>query len=198
METKADRQRLREVFSQINPLSEEEWGQFEPMLETETVRKNDFLIREGQVAKHIYFICEGMVRVYLKGAPKEISLDFAFEHTFVSSYASFLQQIPSAVSIEAFMETRVIRFSRDHLYQRYEASHMAERMGRLIAEFQYLRKNSREIALLKYPATQRYLQLLKQQPRLVQEIPVKYLASYLGVEPESLSRIRKSLGEVIS
>lgn len=190
---KTDRQRLREVFSQINPLSEAEWAKFEPFLETITFRRSDFLVREGQVEKHIFFICEGMVRVYLVNADKEISLDFGFENSFITSYASFLQQLPSTVSIEALSETRVLRFSRDKLYRFYEASHQAERIGRLIAEYQYIRKNSREISLLKYTATQRYLQLLEQQPRLVQEIPVKYLASYLGVEPESLSRIRKSL-----
>ena len=193
METKSDRQRLREVFSKINPLSEAEWKKFEPLLETATFGKNDFLIREGQVEKHISFICEGMVRVYLIDADKDISLDFGFENTFVTSYASFLQRLPSAVSIEALSETRVLRFSHNKLYRFYEESHQAERMGRLIAEYQYIRKNSREVSLLKYTATQRYLQLLEQQPRLVQEIPVKYLASYLGVEPESLSRIRKSL-----
>ncbi len=189
-----ERQRLRKAFSQITEVSTAEWSTFEDLIEEDSFRKNEFLIREGRVERFIYFICEGMVRVFLTEEGKEISLDFAFENMFTSSYSSFLQQQPSAVYIEALADTRVLKFSHDKLYRLYDRSHQAERMGRLIAELNYIRKNNREISFLKYTAKERYLNLLEQHPKLVQEIPVKYLASYLGIEPESLSRIRRSVG----
>ena len=79
------------------------------------------------------------------------------------------------------------------MYQLYEMSSRGERIGRLMAEMLYIRRTKREIALLTKSATERYKLLLKQHPNLVQEISVKHLASYLGIQPESLSRIRKKI-----
>jgi CRP/FNR family transcriptional regulator, anaerobic regulatory protein len=178
------KQRLRKLLSQLEALSTDEWERFEGMVEEDTFDKNDFLTREGQVERYIYFICEGIVRVFFTDKDKEISLDFAFEGTFTTSYASFLQQQPSVIYIEALTEK---------LYRFYDQSQKAERIGRLIAEANYIRKNNREISFLKFTAKERYLQLLEEHPKLVQEIPIKFLASYLGIKPESLSRIRRTV-----
>ncbi len=184
-------QSLKNQLNRIEPHTEEEWQGFLALMEPYSVSKNDYLLREGQTEKYIHFVNEGLVRVFLRDEAKEISLDFIFASQFVSSYSSFLQQTPSKVNIQALADTQTFRLSHEKLYAFYNVSHKAERVGRIIAEQAYIRKTNREIAFLKLTAKERYEQLLEQNPGLVQHIPVKYLASYLGIEPESLSRIRR-------
>lgn len=184
---------LRKAVNQIVELSEEDWQKFEQLIEPDFTAKNDFLIKEGQTEQYIHFICQGMVRVYLTQDGKEICLDFVFDTMFVSAYSSFLLQQPSRINIQALVDTQTLKFSHTKLYQFYESSHKAERVGRMIAEQAYIRKNTREISFLTSTAKERYLDLLEQNPTFAQKIPIKYLASFLGIEPESLSRIRRTI-----
>lgn len=184
--------RLREQFARLAPLSDIAWNLFTPLVEPVEYPRNELLISAGQIEQHIHFLTAGLVRVFLNKDGKEICLDFAFEGEFTSSYASFLTRQPSQVTLQALADTQTLRFRHDRLAQLYDASPEAERVGRRIAEQLYLRKTGREISFLTRTATERYGDLLHQHPALVQTIPVKYLASYLGIEPESLSRIRRA------
>ncbi|MFD2934421.1 Crp/Fnr family transcriptional regulator [Spirosoma flavum] len=187
--------RLRQRLDTLSPQTDDDWRQFTPIVESVTYQKNDFLIQAGQVENHIYYIEEGMVRLFLNDDGKDISLDFVFSHDFVSAYSSFLTGQPTAFTVQALTDVQALRFSRSNLMNLYDQSHKAERIGRLIAEQAFLRKTSREVQFLTSTAKQRYLQLLEQNPILVQKISIKHLSSYLGIEPESLSRIRR---EVVS
>jgi CRP-like cAMP-binding protein len=188
-----DLDRLHQRFNEFTQLTDEQWARFVPIVETVTYPKHDFLIEAGQVERYIYYIAEGMVRLSLNQDGKDVSIDFVFSHNFVSAYSSFLTTQPSAFSIQALTGVRALRFSRTNLLLLYDESHPAERIGRLIAEQAFLRKTSREVQFMTSTAKQRYVQLLVQNPLLVQTISVRHLASYLGIEPESLSRIRREL-----
>ena len=134
-----------------------------------------------------------MVRLFLPLDGKEISLNFSFSHDFTSTYSSFLTGQPTDFTVQALTDVQALRFSRANLFALYDQSHQAERIGRLIAEQAFLRKTSREVQFLTSTAKQRYVQLLEQNPTLVQTISIRHLASYLGIEPESLSRIRREI-----
>ncbi|MEZ0540028.1 Crp/Fnr family transcriptional regulator [Fibrella arboris] len=186
-------EQLRQRLSDFTLLTDDQWARFLSIVEPATYAKNTFLIEAGQVEQHIYYLADGLVRLSLNHDGKDVSIDFVFSQNLFSAYSSFLSQQPSAFSVQALTSVSVLRFSRANLHILYDESHQAERIGRLIAEQAFLRKTSREVLFLTSTAKQRYVQLVEQNPHLVQLIAVKHLASYLGIEPESLSRIRRGI-----
>ncbi|HWV65004.1 Crp/Fnr family transcriptional regulator [Chitinophaga sp.] len=167
------------------------WEQFEAILQPVVFPAGEHLSEAGKTANAIYFIEEGIVRVYTIHNGKEISMDFAFPGNFTTAYASFTTRQPAVVNLQAVTPVKGYACYYTDLQQLYHTSHQSERIGRLIAEQQYLRKYNRELSFLQYTAQERYTQLLEEHPEVVQHIPIKQIASYLGIEPESLSRIRK-------
>ncbi|NLR57277.1 Crp/Fnr family transcriptional regulator [Chitinophaga polysaccharea] len=183
------------IKQQLQALLQEplqDWNAFEAILQPVSYKTGELLSEAGKTSHAIYFIATGIVRVYTLHNGKEISLDFLFPRSFCASYASFITQQPAAVNIQAIMPVTGYAFHYADLQQLYHASHQSERIGRLIAEQQYLRKYNRELSFLQYSAQERYAQLLQEHPEVIQHIPIKQIASYLGIEPESLSRIRKN------
>ena len=169
-----------------------DWEQFEAILQPVSFQAGEHLSAAGKISSAIYFVETGIVRVYTVHQEKEISLDFAFPGSFTTSYASFITQQPSVVNLQAVTPVTGYAWHYNDLQRLYAVSHDAERTGRLMAEQQYLRKYNRELSFLRYSAQERYQQLLQEHPEVVQHIPVKQIASYLGIEPESLSRIRRN------
>ena len=187
--TQIIRQQLEALFQQ--PMTD--WEQFEAILHPVSFKAGDHLSVAGKTANAIFFVEEGIVRVYTIHQGKEISMDFAFPGSFTTSYASFITQQPSVVNLQAITPVSGYAWYYPDLQKLYAVSHEAEKKGRLMAEQQYLRKYNRELSFLRYSAQERYVQLLREHPEVVQHIPVKQIASYLGIEPESLSRIRKNM-----
>jgi CRP-like cAMP-binding protein len=184
---------VKNALLQMDRHAAESWHLFEPLLQEVHFDTGAYLAHTGRISTAVYFITTGIVRVFATNADKEVSLDFAFAGQFSTAYASFITQTPSAVTLQAITPVTGFAFYYDALQELYKKDHPAERTGRLLAEYQYLRKYQRELSFLQYSAQERYLQLLEEHPQIVQQIPVKYIASYLGIEPESLSRIRKKL-----
>jgi CRP-like cAMP-binding protein len=172
-----------------------DWVQFEAILQPVTFKAGDHLSEAGKTANAVFFIETGIVRVYTLHQGKEISMDFAFPGAFTTSYASFITQQPAAVNLQAITPVSGYAFYYHDLHQLYATSHQSEKIGRLMAEYQYLNKYNRELSFLQFSAQERYAQLLKDHPEVVQHIPIKQIASYLGIEPESLSRIRKNMSQ---
>lgn len=188
-----DINQVKQALLQLDKHSGDNWHLFEPLLQPITFSSGSFLAHSGRVSSAIYFISSGIVRVFTVHEDKEVSLDFAFPGQFSTAYASFITQQPSAVTLQAITPVNGFAFYYADLQELYKKSHAAEHTGRLLAEYQYIRKYQRELAFLQYTARERYLQLLAEHPQVVQQIPVKYVASYLGIAPESLSRIRREL-----
>lgn len=184
---------VKQALLRLDKHAGDHWHLFEPLLEEVSFSNGSLLVHAGRICTAIYFIASGIVRVYTVHQDKEVCLDFAFSGQFSTAYASYISQTPSVVSIQAITPVNGFSFHYAGLQELYNKHHAIERTGRLLAEFQYFRKYQRELSLLQYTARERYLQLMEQQPQMIQQIPVKYLASYLGIEPESLSRIRKGL-----
>ena len=186
---------LRNAFNQLVLLEEEEWQATKSCLVERNFTKGELLCEIGQCEQYLSIIHEGVCRAFYQKKGEEISVAFMFPGDYVSAYYSFLTQRPSLMGIEALSPTTLISISKrdlDELCNRYKN---AERIGRLNAERIYRRKEEREIALLTMSATERYKDLNDRYPQLIQNIPLKYIASYLGIQPESLSRIRKQLAK---
>lgn len=155
--------------------------------------KHDPILRQGQVEGYMTFLYEGMIRAYHLQDGKEISLDFRFSGEMMTAYTSYISQKPSPIAIDALEDCIVLRISKKDVESLHDKYHKFERLGRLTSEYFYLRRIQREIEILSYSAEERYLHLLKRQPDLVAKIPVKHLASYLGIHKQSLSRIRSKV-----
>jgi CRP/FNR family transcriptional regulator, anaerobic regulatory protein len=187
--------KLKEVIFKICPLSEQEWEEFISCFTYQKFEKGEHLCREGQIENNVYFIISGISRVYFRQGSKEYTIDFLFENDFISSYLSFLTREPSSLNVEAIESLETLKTSYQQLNALYAKSHSIERLGRLFSDQIYIKKTRREIELLSLTAEQRYKNLLHKNPVLVRNISIKHLSSYLGIHPESLSRIRGKIIE---
>lgn len=172
-------------------MSEAIWGAFAEKLQVKNFRKGDFLTDVGKVERYIYFINSGATRSFFLHDGKELTVDFHFPGEFITAYQSFITREPSKVSIELLGDGELVAIFHADLYHFYSQNPDGERVGRLMAEYQYIRRLQKEMDMLSFTAEERYKRLLERNPHLVQSISVKHLSSYLGIQPESLSRIRK-------
>ena len=154
--------------------------------------KGEVITEMGKVENYVYFIIEGVTRSYFFKEDKEISLDFHFTGDFISVYESFLDRTPAGHAIEALTPLSMLRIRYENLTKLYEKAPKFEQVGRIMTEELFKKSSERLKDLLSLSATERYVKLLNAHPQYVQNIPLKYLASYLNITPESLSRIRKS------
>jgi CRP/FNR family transcriptional regulator len=188
-----DLSNFKTQIRKVTDFTEEECAMFVPYLQHKEIKKGEFLLREGQLVNSIAFIEKGVLRLYYLADGKEINNHFFLDNDYAVSYLDFLKNRPSRYNIQALEDTRVITFSSEALQTAYHVSKNWERFGRLIAESVYATATNRFESFLFLSAKERYLQMLKDYPRFIQRIPLYHLASYLGIERESLSRIRKEI-----
>lgn len=155
--------------------------------------KGEVITDYGQIEQCAYFMSDGVVQFSVQHGEEEKIIDFFMTNDFVSSYASFLLQKPSDVRILALTECRVEIIDHAEMMEAYRTSLVANQLGRIVAEGAYLTKMKREKDFLTKTAEERYNQLLREKPELILQIPINKIAKYLGIYPESLSRIRKKL-----
>lgn len=183
-------ERLRIKLEEKVTISESEWEFIVSRLEVKTYKKKEFLIKSNTIENKIHFILEGVFRMFIDLPEKDITVDFGFPNNFISSYSSFLTQNPSVSCIQSLTKSKVIYITREDLDEIYKQTKVGESIGRVFAEEFFRYKSKRELSFLIESPTDRYLNLVKEQQQLIQEIPQKYLASYIGITPQALSRIR--------
>lgn len=186
-------QQIRKYFEKHVTLSDKGWEVFSSKLVKRCFPRKTLLLRTGQTEKHLSFVEQGIVRFFIPREDNEITFSFAFDHAFVSAYDSFLLQEPSVYQLETLTETVLWSLTYHDLQDVYNKTEIGDRIGRLAAEELFVRKSKRELSLLNQTAEERYLSLFTEQPRLIQQIPLKYIASYIGITPQALSRIRKRI-----
>ena len=123
----------------------------------------------------------------------DLTFTFAFNNSFVSAYDSFLTRKPSTYHIETLTKTTLWRLKYTDLQTIYRETGIGNLIGRYASEELFIKKSKRELSFLNETAGQRYQNLFIEQPHLIQHIPLKYIASYIGVTPQALSRIRKRI-----
>ncbi|WP_312077321.1 Crp/Fnr family transcriptional regulator [Chryseobacterium sp.] len=161
------------------------------------IPKKTNLTTAGEVENYLYFIDKGFVRFYInknvKNDIKEITFSFTSENSFTSAYDSFITRKPCEYNIQTLKKTTVFRIHFDDLQELYNKTTVGNFLGRISAEQLYVKKAKREIDFLMYSAEERYLDLMKTFPEYILQIPLKFIASYLGITPQALSRIRKRI-----
>jgi CRP-like cAMP-binding protein len=183
---------LRNIMSQTINIDQDEWEAFEPYIFTKKIKKRENLLKEGQICNEISLVLRGAFRQYHLIDGEEKSTFFFFENHFACNYESFLTQLPSDVTIEALEDCEILYFSADVLHRLYRLYPKYEVFGRLIAETVYLCAMERLKTFLLNSPEERYRKFLQHPDSdvILERVPQHYIASYLGITPVSLSRIR--------
>lgn len=185
-----DLDRFKAKLFTLGTVSEESWKAFANCLEYQEVKKNACLTKEEEIEDSIYFILKGAIIVYVVNGDKEVVTNFRFENEFTSSLTSFLLQQPSQYYLKTMTDSTFLVLKREKLYWLYENYLDINTLGRVVMERLLIDKRQRELDFLTLNAEERYKKLLDENPEYVQNIQLKQLASFLGIAPESLSRIR--------
>ncbi|WP_158859245.1 Crp/Fnr family transcriptional regulator [Lunatibacter salilacus] len=185
----------RELLFDYLPLTDEQWEVFKGGFKIRNYHKGDFILNEGETEQFLSIVLAGSTRHYVMVKGEEKSFDFSFQHEFNCSYSSFIQQEPSRFFIQALEDCVLASIHYDFLQQLYQHYPESNKFGRTAVEQYYIWREQREISLLTSSASERYEKLMQKYPVYLEQVPLKYLASYLNIKPESLSRIRKKLME---
>jgi CRP-like cAMP-binding protein len=159
----------------------------------ETLEKGGYFLREGQACRYLGFINTGLIRYYHNKDGEEMISDFGREGNFVCNYESFIDQSPSHINIQAIEPTQLLTISSGDLQAFYRKVPGGERFGRLAIERVYVDAIKLVRSLYTDTPEERYLKFMHYYPDLQQRIPQYYISSYVGVKPQSLSRIRKRM-----
>jgi len=158
------------------------------------LKKGAIICDYNQIESKVYFLQRGIVQANIENPNGEIRIvDFFFQDDFFCSYTSLLNASPSDVQMIATTDCDVEIVSAEELAQAYGHSLMANQLGRKETEKLYLRKVRREKELLTLTGEERYLKLITLHPEITNQISIGSIAKYLGIHPESLSRIRRNL-----
>lgn len=184
---------LQQYITQLAHFSEQDWQQIRTYFRPFFVNKNDYVVYAGSVCNYVYFVNSGALRMFYLEDGKDITRFFTFEHRFASALTSFLTRRPSLENVQALEDAQLLRLSYDDLQLLYGEFPAWQELGRKVLEVAYITSTQRIEALICLDATQRYLKLLETYPGILQRVPQYHIATYLGIEPETLSRIRRKL-----
>ncbi len=184
---------IKEIFDPYYSAPIEVWETFSKRLKTVTFKKNKEIKSPNTTERKLYIINKGSAGIFLWNENHPICVDLCFENDFFGDYMSLLTQISSPLYTVSFEETEMFYITYSDLMDLYENSKFGAKIGRIAAESLFIHKQAQQIELLTKTAEQRYRELLIKQPYIIQRVPLKHIASYLGINAESLSRIRKKL-----
>jgi CRP-like cAMP-binding protein len=193
MENDIDLSQIKEYVSKFMSFSNEELDSFLGRLTKKIIPKGDFLLAPNQVCDYVAFINRGHFRSYCMIDGQEKTYNFFFDGNFFTDYPSFLSRQPSIEWHQAMEDAEVLTINYVDMQKGYMETPAWEKFGRLIAEYIIMGISERNRSMLFMSPEERYLNLMKTRPKVIANIPQHYIASYLGIQPESLSRIRKRL-----
>lgn len=178
------------------PLTPDQITGFTARLKPKKLRRHQFLLEAGDTSDYLAFVHKGLLRSFMtddRGA--EHVMQFALEDFWMADLYSFITQGPAQLAIEALEESEVLLLSHQHLDELYQEAPPFERFFRLLMQNGYVAAQQRVMAAISASAVEQYQDLIRRYPTLEQRVAQYQIASFLGITPESLSRIKKSLYE---
>ena len=175
------------------PLTDEELQLIDTYFEVNNVKKKDLLLQDGKVCNFIGFIAAGTIRHFHIKDGIEKTCDISFENSWVTDFQSFTHNTSCIMNLQAMEDSTVFVIRKESLSKLYAECSKYETFGRLMAEQVAQRATEIAMSLSSDKPEERFQNLIKKQPDLFQRIPQKYIANFLGVSPESLSRIRNRI-----
>ncbi len=182
--------KLRQHVEKIIPLTDDEFAFVCTHFTTKKFKKHQFLIQEGEAVKYSYFVVSGLLKlVHTDDTGKQHIVSFAMEDWWESDFLAYYTQTPATMTLECLEDTEVLRLSVDGYQKLCDGLQKMEHFFLEKSNFGFLAAQRRILSLLTSNAKERYEQLLKQYPSLIQRVPKSLLAAYLGVSRETLSRL---------
>jgi CRP-like cAMP-binding protein len=188
---------LRASLRQLSPFTDEELLTLAAGLRCRNLARRALFLPAGRVCRAVGYVLSGAVRYYYVQDGQEVTNYFCLENDWVGSYTSFLRQEPSLVAIEALEQTDLVTFSFGQLHAWEQSPDLAFRINhflRRLAEYYIGCYDDRVVSFVLQSPEERYRRLMERSD-LMQRVPQQYLATYLGITPVSLSRIRKRIAE---
>ncbi len=186
---------IEQLFNQIEkhiPLTETDKSFCEPYFERFDLSKNSILEEEDKIPTHLYFILQGFMRLfYIADTGEEITTLIASPNQFVTSFLHFINQSKSSEKLTTITDATFYRIERSRLKALIDANENFKKFSLLIFEHAITASHTRANDLATRNAEMRYKKLMEEQPEIIQNVPIQFIASYLGIKPQSLSRIRK-------
>jgi CRP-like cAMP-binding protein len=189
---------FRKYLEKFITIKNEEFAAAEKYFKIQLLKKGEKFIAEGSVGRYMGFIAEGFMRSYLIHDNREITTCLCNENNIASSSASLFSQMPSNTTIEAVDKSTLLIISQADLLELYKKFPFWSEVGRILAEKEFMHLDCRIHCYGIKDAENKYIELIKDQPWLLQRAPLRYIASYLDIAPETLSRIRKKISHKIS
>ncbi len=181
---------LLEYVDSIVPMSEEEMLQIKPLLYSRIVKKGDIIVSGTETCDFIAYINKGYFRIFIDHDGKESTIHLAGPEEWISAFYGFIKRTPNRENIQAITDGEIFFIKYEDLQFLFNKSHSIERFGRLLLEKLFVNKERRVISMITDSAEIRYNNLIKEKPNYILNIPLNYIASFIGVTPETLSRIR--------
>ncbi|MEZ2441012.1 Crp/Fnr family transcriptional regulator [Chitinophaga sp. RCC_12] len=170
-----------------------DWSRYQHLYEDISVPAKSVLLEEGKISRYAYFIIEGAVRVWFNNKGKDTTFQFFFEGEGVSSIESFRTGQPSMCTIETITAARLYKISKENMDLVIDSMPGFRSKMEEITFQRLLRYAKMFISQIRDTPQERYEALIREQPHILQRVPLQYIASYLGITPVSLSRIRNKL-----
>ncbi len=184
---------ISKLISRFLDLTDEECMAFNECIPIKPFAKGTVLLREGQISKESYFVIEGCVRKYYIIEGEERTTEFYIEDESVASLQSYMNKTPATHYFECVEDSRLAVLSYEKEQELFKRVPKYETLCRMSMENDFGAQQEALARFITSNPEERYKNLLKTRPELIQRIPQYHLASYLGIKPESLSRIRKRL-----
>ncbi|GHN01694.1 DNA-binding protein [Cytophagales bacterium WSM2-2] len=183
---------LLDHIHQYSPLSKTSQKNLSAALRKVELPKGSLLVTEGKVCQHVYFLEKGCLRGFYNLDGKEVTHWFAFENNFVTSFLSFITRKPAVENIQLIEDCTLWGITYEDLQHLYSKHSDMERLGRIMNERYYVMLEERFVSNHFKEARERYDNVMTNAPHILQRVPLGYIASYLAMTQETLSRIRKN------
>ena len=183
--------KFKEAIEHLVSFSNEEWKDIASLLVEKSFKKNEIILEAGKIEKHFYFVLDGTIRAFHNKDGNNLSVAFTYTGYYCSCYNSFTSQKPSIYSLQALSDGNLIGLNYENMQYLFNKYKSFERFGRLAVEQALFRMEKREISILSNTAEERFQRLMNDSPHIFNLVPSKHLASYLGMKPETFSRMKK-------
>ncbi len=186
--------KLKTILSTLNFLTPTEIADGLACFQSKTIQKNETLLAAGKVCNWIAFVDSGILRnCYISSKGEEVTYCLTFPNTFITAYSSFITGKETFENIHAITDAEILVIHKQQYLDLIHSSTNWLHFSKIFAEQSYILMENRLLALQMESAEKRYADLIQKHPEYFQQIPLKYLASYLGITQRHLSRLRKQL-----
>ena len=189
-------EKLINIINKTVSLSADDVQLCNQFFETVLISKNTILEEQDKIPAYLYFISSGFVRLFYKDENgDEITTNLSSSNAFIASFMSLIHQKKAKENVECITECEIVKIHRNNLLALIDKSENFKQFSLIIFEHAITSTENRANDLATLSAEQRYKKLMENQPEILQNVPIQYIASFLGMKPESLSRIRRQISK---